>query len=360
MDESQQRILVVVDPTVSDEQTCVERAAWLAEKLDLGLELFICYYEPIIARGGAAHHHHLVDSKKFAVRMQREKLEKIAEGLREKGIDVIVSAVWDGQLGDGILRQVLRTNPRIVVKDTHYHNIAKRTIFSHTDWHLIRLCTVPLWLTKNHQWPDKPQILASVDPTHESDTTATLDEAILGEALMLRESLDADLHVYHGYVPISPVDYAAMNSGIVPTANPLPVEELTERIRKDHKKYLDELLQRFELDEDHGHLLPGTPEKVLPRFAEEQNADLVVMGAVARGFLERIIIGSTTEKVLDKMPCDLLIVKPEWFTTNLTASAPDFYEGTRDELPGPHDRIAAELDSMRHLPTTHSVAGNPK
>ena len=356
MDESKQRILVVVDPTVSGEQTCVNRAAWLAQKLDLGLELFICYYEPILSIAGAAHHDHLENSRKFAVRMQREKLEDIAESLREKGLDVIVSVVWDGQLGDGILRQVLRTNPRLVIKDTHYHNIAKRTIFSHTDWHLIRLCTVPLWLTKNHPWSDQPQIVASVDPTHESDTTATLDEAILGEALMLRDSLGASMHVYHGYVPVSPADYAAMGSGMVPAVNPLPVEELTERIRQDHKKYLDELMLRFELDEEDGHLLPGAPEKVLPDLAEQLNADLVVMGAVARGFIQRIIIGSTTERVLDKMPCDLLIMKPEWFTTTLTASAPDLYEGTRDELPGPRDRIAAELHSMRHLPTTHSFS----
>ena len=34
------------------------------------------------------------------------------------------------------------------------------------------------------------------------------------------------------------------------------------------------------------------------------------MGAVSRRGLQRTFIGSTAEKVLDHLPCDLLIVKP--------------------------------------------------
>ncbi|MEO0632104.1 MAG: universal stress protein, partial [Planctomycetota bacterium] len=45
----------------------------------------------------------------------------------------------------------------------------------------------------------------------------------------------------------------------------------------------------------------------------EQRIDLMVMGAVSRGFLERTFIGNTAEQVLDRMPCDLLIIKPANF-----------------------------------------------
>jgi universal stress protein E len=37
------------------------------------------------------------------------------------------------------------------------------------------------------------------------------------------------------------------------------------------------------------------------------------MGAVSRSALERLFIGSTAEEVLDRVPCDLLIVKADGF-----------------------------------------------
>jgi universal stress protein E len=44
---------------------------------------------------------------------------------------------------------------------------------------------------------------------------------------------------------------------------------------------------------------------------EKLHADLVVMGAVSRGALKRLLLGSTAELVLDHISSDLLIIKPE-------------------------------------------------
>ncbi len=57
------------------------------------------------------------------------------------------------------------------------------------------------------------------------------------------------------------------------------------------------------------------------------------MGAVARGRLQRAAIGSTAERVLDHLPCDVVIVKPPGFDSSVTykAQAGDFLEFTGDE-----------------------------
>jgi len=39
------------------------------------------------------------------------------------------------------------------------------------------------------------------------------------------------------------------------------------------------------------------------------------MGAVARNRWKRLFIGATAERTLEYLPCDLLIVKPDWFKT---------------------------------------------
>jgi universal stress protein E len=41
------------------------------------------------------------------------------------------------------------------------------------------------------------------------------------------------------------------------------------------------------------------------------------MDAVSRSRLKRIVIGNTAERVLDHLPCDVLIVKPLDFATDL-------------------------------------------
>jgi universal stress protein E len=62
----------------------------------------------------------------------------------------------------------------------------------------------------------------------------------------------------------------------------------------------------------------GGPAQVLPRAAESLHADVLTMGAIARSGLKRIFIGSTAEDVLDRLPCDALIVKPPNFSEHVT------------------------------------------
>jgi universal stress protein E len=48
-------------------------------------------------------------------------------------------------------------------------------------------------------------------------------------------------------------------------------------------------------------------------MAENLKADVVIMGAVARNRWKRLFIGATAERTLEHLPCDLLIIKPDWF-----------------------------------------------
>jgi universal stress protein E len=61
----------------------------------------------------------------------------------------------------------------------------------------------------------------------------------------------------------------------------------------------------------------GVPSEVVPRFAQKIAADVVVMGAISRSALKRMFIGSTAERVLEYLPCDVLVVKPPDFAVTL-------------------------------------------
>lgn len=53
----------------------------------------------------------------------------------------------------------------------------------------------------------------------------------------------------------------------------------------------------------------GTPASAVPRYAEATHADLILVGAHGRGFLQRSLLGSTASRLLRKSRCPVLVVK---------------------------------------------------
>jgi universal stress protein E len=71
------------------------------------------------------------------------------------------------------------------------------------------------------------------------------------------------------------------------------------------------------LPADHVHLLQGSASELLPEAAVTYRADVVVMGGVSRSRFEEIFVGSTAERVLDRIATDVLVVKPPDFADQM-------------------------------------------
>ena len=52
---------------------------------------------------------------------------------------------------------------------------------------------------------------------------------------------------------------------------------------------------------------PARHPNALLRFVRQKGIDLLVMGVYTRGSMYNVAVGSTTEKILDVMPCDVLV-----------------------------------------------------
>lgn len=59
----------------------------------------------------------------------------------------------------------------------------------------------------------------------------------------------------------------------------------------------------------HHILLDGDPATEIVRYATDAGMDLIVMGTHGRSGLERLLVGSVTEKVLREAPCSVMAVK---------------------------------------------------
>ena len=301
------KILVIVEPDVHPTEV-VTRATWLAKLAKCELELLLC--DPDI---GALREGFFVsnEAKEIAGKIraaQKEIIEDIAQPARDAGLEVTTDVLEERPIADGVIHRAVDMNPRFIMKGTHFHSAAERSIFVDSDRQMVRSCPYPLWLVKQHEVREKPVIVAAVDPTHSHDKPAALDQVIVDNAQAIARASGGEVHLLHTYHRLIGVGREATR-----TFKPieLPLDELSERIKTEHRDRLDELARANGIDAKHTHQLPGDTKELLPTFARTHGADLVVMGALARWGLKRAVLGSTAEKVLDHLPCDILIVRKD-------------------------------------------------
>ncbi len=300
------KILVVIDPT-STTQPALERIAHLPRPLKAQLTLLICHYVPYIAIGDQLAPAAVASARTAVMLEHGKRLDQLAAPLRAQGLDVLTDVRWDYPLHEGIIRKAVEWGADLVVKDTHFHSIARRTIFSNTDWNLIRQCPAQLLLVKPRPMGHIPCVLAALDPLHPRDKTASLDDRILDSALDFAAMVGGQTRILHAF-DVTPVIVGSADSMMMPIA--LPIAEVTAEMEKSHTEAVQAIAERHGVPRDRVQVLQGGPRRVLVEAAEQLRADVVVMGAVSRNAVERLFIGSTAESVLDKIGCDLLIVKP--------------------------------------------------
>ena len=100
----------------------------------------------------------------------------------------------------------------------------------------------------------------------------------------------------------------AANGALTPIA--LPMAEITADLEKSHTEAVRALATKHGIPRERVHVLRGHTRELIVSSTDRLRADVVVLGAVSRSALERLFIGGTAESVLDKLSCDVLIVKP--------------------------------------------------
>ena len=309
------RILAVLDPT-TEVQPALAKAATLARRSGATLELFICDFDPSLSGQPFFDSDKLRQLREEFVSERLEYLEELADDLRAGGLAVETHVHWDNPTYRGIVRRVGESLPDLVVKDTHYHTVLRRTLFTNTDWSLIRTCPAPLLLAKPGEWPDSPRILAALDPGHMGDKPAALDRDILDWSALVADRMGGEMHAVHAFFPAALLAAATSMAGMALASGPTAAE-IVDGERQRIAARLAEVVAVHALPSRRVHLEQGAAAEVLPRVAEQLGAAMVVMGAVSRSRLQEVFLGSTAERVLDRLGCDVLVVKPADFTEKL-------------------------------------------
>lgn len=303
-------ILVDIDPT-KDHQPALYRGIELAKKHKAKLELFISYYNSTIIAACLLDDEKLERAKKAKINNQLDKLEKYKLEAEEAGVSVLVDAVWHHPTYEGIIQKAIAAKADIVLKSTHKHRMIAKVFFTPDDWQLLKACEQPLWLAKNRPASTVKKILVAIDPTNSSGKPEGLDKKLLETALAFTKDFNAKLIVAHCYEPLGLElfrELGGFGDGAVDHSQYLQVTE------QRHQEQFNEITAPYNLEEEQKYLLQGYPEICLPELVAMKNIDLLIIGTTYRTGL----LGSTAEKLLDEVSCDVLAIKPEGFQSPVT------------------------------------------
>lgn len=305
--DSVRSILVIVDPTAAV-HPCVVKAARIASAFHAAVELVICDVDRSFAASNFYDAETCAVVRGRAILTHQGLLETLAEPLRASGLTVATNVILENPLHKGLLAQIRQVKPDLVVKDTHYHSAIRRVLMTNTDWHLVRECPAALMLVKARDWPQGSiNVASAVDPGHADDKPWSLDHEIIGTMEYLATGLPMDMSVVNAFSVVDDV-IAASAAGTVESvvigASPI------ENSRRNQLATLAKLVTGHRIDASRVHLLEGAALAALPKYVESDHTDILIMGAIARGRLFNYFIGSTAESALDRLSCDVLIVKP--------------------------------------------------
>jgi universal stress protein E len=305
-------ILAVVTDPFAREQLAASKAARVAARTGAQLTLFNAFMVPQPTSGA------LMDSSEQvlagAIRQRRERLQALAARLRSAGSRPIRVAVeWDFPAHEAIVRQALAMKPDLVIAESHRHGRLARWVLANTDWELIRTCPTPLWFVRSDALPRAPRVMVAVDPRHTHAKPARLDDRLLAAARAIVQHVGGAIEIVHAYEPPLTASSGAL---MEPVRWPVAPQRGRDFVEAVHGA-VNRLADRHEIPERHRLIEEGPTSEVLARLARTRKVDVLVMGAVSRSLLERPVIGSTAERVIDRVGCDLFIAKPAGFKTTV-------------------------------------------
>lgn len=297
-------ILVDVDATATA-QPALDRAAHIARKCGAALRIVDVMSAPAEARRNLR-----ADLEDELTARRRQQLARIAHTVRDVPVD---TDMLSGAPADALIEDVRRFGHDLVVR-AHTRDLVARgpKPFGSVDSELFRRCPCPVWAVGPGAIPEWPKIVCAVNAGAEDPVKRQLNTRVVELGLLLTRLQEGSLMVLHAWRPFG--------------------EDLlySHSTYEDFSVYLDDARRQARqglahLAESFGNRLAGVRLEVrrgdvddaIGEFVVAEGIDLVVMGTIGRTGITRRLVGNTAERVLQRVPCSVLAVKPEEFLSSV-------------------------------------------
>jgi universal stress protein E len=300
-------ILVAIKEPRAKSHPAVAKAAAIAVALDAKVQLFHAMDVSAYFDLGP------VDGPPLALIWQKQRetqlslLEALAAPLRRRGLTVTTAAEWDFPAHEAVIRSAARFGATLIVASDHASVHHVPWVLRYTDWELLRASPVPVLLVKNSRPYRKPVVLAALDPTHSFDKPAALDTEILRFGATLADALHGAIHAVHGYVPVP------VNLPPAVLTNPGELEKVLASAQEAALDALGKVATPLGISGARLHVVGRHPADAIMEVATQTRCQILALGTMSRAGADRLLIGNTAEGLIDRLTCDVLVVKPPTF-----------------------------------------------
>jgi universal stress protein E len=278
-------ILVVLD-SFEPTQQVVAKAMVMARHFGAFLELFLCDSEHAYVLKHAYDKEGMDGARQHCLANARSYLESLRRSVLTDDVQISIDVACDSPLYVSVVHKVLRSRPDLVIRNVTREQTQGRFSFDAKDWELARTCPVPLMLTYGRPWRAQPSFAAAVDMSE--NELVGMVRAIMQSAKFLARGCHADLDAL--YSDCYSTDTTGHGSRVAA---------------------LHDIGTEFGIAADRLHVLSGNPETTLPAFAAERHYDVLVLGALTHRRALTALVGSLTNKIVDALDCDFVLLRPE-------------------------------------------------
>ncbi|MBT0585121.1 universal stress protein [Alteromonas oceanisediminis] len=251
----------------------------------------------------------------------KERLESLAEQFRDRyTFDTVLKM---GRVSLEVAKAVKEVDADLVLKKAKTDFLDR--LFGSEDMRLLSKCPVPVWMTHSGDSKQFRKVVAAVDvnyhyPPEELKVRKQLNECVVVQAAQIAVQEGAELHIVHvldDHIDMVIYDgIVDLGAGAYTDESPdsskereQAVKQLIEPIRSANP---DDVIDKLRIKTT---VKSGSPRREIPVLVKDIDADLLVMGTVARVGIPGFLMGNTAETILSQVNCSVLALKPQGFVS---------------------------------------------
>lgn len=204
--------------------------------------------------------------------------------------------------------------PRVPEENTTAH------WFGSLDRQLMRFCPIPVAIGRPQvlKGAHNQKVVAAIDYDAGDEIKARLNNNILDMAMLTSGGEKENIVIVHAW---SLYGYSLLAHG----RHKISQEDLKQAVASEQEKrqsWLEDRIKLYRNNLDDSisdsfqpniHVVQGNAETVIPQVVKEFSAELLCLGTASRTGIQGMLIGNTSEEILDKVDCTVMVLKPENF-----------------------------------------------
>ncbi len=261
-------VLVVIDPA-QDTQYALKRALKMNDTLEDGVKihLFISYEMDKLSKGQSS----------FEFYCDNDWFADLVKPLVAKNIDYSAEVFWTENWQRSILDSVKRNHVDTIIM-SDYTTEKNQTDLSAAKWALLRMSDCPVLIVHPEAKLHRKTILAAVNMQTDNPRYVELNAKILKMARLMAKSYGAEKHIVNAY--------------------------------EDSFEFPDraKLLRDTQAKQENIHVQQGDPATIIATVADDIDADVVVIGTLARRGILAAVRGNKSEEIIKRLYRDVMVL----------------------------------------------------